>query len=135
MSKVILKRCPIKRVKESDIQRNIVSWFRTQYPKYYRLLFHVPNGVKLPSRINGAFFKRQGMTSGVADLILLKQSGDKMYGFLALELKTRKGKQTTNQREWEKDITAYSGGKYNVARSVEEGISIIKAYIGEKSES
>lgn len=47
-----------------------VSWFRLKYPAIGKLLFAVPNG-GARSRTEAAIMKAEGVTAGVADLILL----------------------------------------------------------------
>lgn len=59
---------------ESQIQKDCVTWFRLQYPKIGRLLFAVPNGGARNAK-EAAIMKGEGVTAGVADLILLYPSG------------------------------------------------------------
>lgn len=78
---------------ESQIQQNCVTWFRLQYPKIGRLLFAVPNGGARNAR-EAAIMKGEGVTAGVADLILLYPSGG--FHSLCIEFKTPQQKQPAN---------------------------------------
>lgn len=60
---------------ESNIQRQCVKWFRIQYPHYTKLLFAVGNG-GARSKTEAAIMNGEGVTAGVADLILLKGNGE-----------------------------------------------------------
>lgn len=62
------------RHQESTLQKTCVAWFRTQYPDHALMLFAVPNGGGR-SRIESAIMKGEGVTAGVADLILLEARG------------------------------------------------------------
>lgn len=70
---------------ESQIQKDCVTWFRLQYPKIGRLLFAVPNGGARNAK-EAAIMKGEGVTAGVADLILLYPSGG--FHSLCIEFKT-----------------------------------------------
>ena len=62
------------RHQESDLQRSCVAWFRETYPAHALMLFAVPNGGGR-SRIEASIMKGEGVTAGVADLILLEARG------------------------------------------------------------
>ena len=62
------------RHQESTLQKTCVSWFRAQYPDHALMLFAVPNGGGR-SRIEASIMKGEGVTAGVADLILLEARG------------------------------------------------------------
>ena len=55
---------------ESQIQRACKKWFDYQYGQFAPLLFAVPNG-GLRGKVEAAIMKAEGMTAGVADMILL----------------------------------------------------------------
>ncbi|MDD2192656.1 MAG: VRR-NUC domain-containing protein [Bacteroidales bacterium] len=115
-----------KKHEEGDIQKGCVEWFRLQYPKLSKLLFAVPNGGKRTAR-QGKMLKYEGMVAGVADLLLLvpKQG----YGCLCLELKNgNKGRQQSNQKEWQEDAEKY-GNKYVLVRSLDEFIKAVNEYL------
>jgi len=76
---------------ESDLQRAIIMWSRTQLTKYPQLLWlhHCPNGGKRDSREAQAL-KSQGVVSGILDLALDVARGG--YNGFKLELKQPIGK-------------------------------------------
>ena len=110
---------------EDHIQSECVKWFRYQYPKFRKLLFHVPNGGKR-NKITAAIFKAMGVVPGVSDLILLVSRHG--YGSLCIEMKTPKGDQSPDQQEWEKDVTA-AGNKYDLCRSFDEFEKTVNDYL------
>jgi hypothetical protein len=101
---------------ESNLQRCCVSWFRLQYPKLSTLLFAVPNGGSR-NAIEAARMKGEGVTAGVADLLLLVP-GNGFHG-LAIEMKAGKNKQTEKQIAWQQAVEA-QGYRYVVCRSFDE---------------
>ena len=112
---------------ESEMQRSCKKWFDLQYPKLSRLLFAVPNGGARNSR-EAAIMKAEGVTAGVADMILLIPRHG--YGSLCIEFKTREGHQSDSQRHWQADAEA-NGNKYVVIRSVEQFVNEIKKYLAD----
>lgn len=112
---------------ESEMQRSCKRWFDLQYPKLSRLLFAVPNGGARNSR-EAAIMKAEGVTAGVADMILLIPRHG--YGCLCIEFKTREGRQSDSQRHWQADAEA-NGNKYVVIRSVEQFVNEIKKYLAD----
>ena len=99
---------------ESELQIRCVKWFRMQYPQYGRLLFSVPNGVKL-KLTQARIAKAEGMVAGVADLLLLVS--DNIHHGLCIELKNgQKGRQSDNQREWQEAVER-EGYKYVICRT------------------
>ena len=112
---------------ESQIQKDCVTWFRLQYPKIGRLLFAVPNGGARNAR-EAAIMKGEGVTAGVADLILLYPSGG--FHSLCIEFKTpsKSSRQTRTQKEWQALAEAH-GNKYIVCRSLGDFQQVIRAYI------
>lgn len=114
---------------ESRIQRVCVEWFRWQYPQLKLLLFAVPNGGGR-SKVEAGILKAEGVTAGVADLLLLYPSKD--YHALCIEMKTeRKGsKQRETQIAWQEKVESV-GYKYIVCRSLDEFQQAIIDYLGE----
>ena len=110
---------------EHRLQAACVRWFRLQYPKMRHNLFAVPNGGKRDA-VTGAKLKEEGALAGVADLILLKSN--RFYGALLIEVKTKTGRQSDSQKEWEQKITE-DGYKYVVIRSLEEFQGAIQNYL------
>ena len=110
---------------ESKIQQACVSWFRLQYPRLALNLFSVPNG-GARRRIEGAIMKAEGVTKGVADLLLLFPA--KHYHGLCIEMKTEKGKQQPSQKIWQRAVED-AGYKYVICRSFEDFVEQINAYL------
>lgn len=134
------KRHKPQQHKESQLQESCVTWFRLQYPKLALLLFAVPNGGKRTHRTvvrNGKIYtyspeatqmRKEGVTAGVADLILLKPS--KGYASLCIEMKTtdKQSRQRENQKEWQK-AAENAGNKYIVCRTLEDFTAVVKDYL------
>jgi hypothetical protein len=134
------KARPKPRHEESRIQESCVTWFRLQYPKLALLLFAVPNGGKRTKRTvvrNGKVYtyspeatqmRKEGVTAGVADLILLKPSNG--YASLCIEMKTtdKASRQRESQKEWQKAAESV-GNKYVVCRTLEEFMAVVKDYL------
>lgn len=116
---------------EERIQCECVAWFRANYPTKRMLLFSSLNGLKLAGGAKqGARLKRAGMTAGVADLFLSIPSGD-LCG-LYIEMKTPKGRQQPNQKEFEAEVIKHGYG-YCLPRSLEEFKKCVINYL-EKGE-
>lgn len=115
------------RHQESNLQKNCVAWFRAQYPDHALMLFAVPNGGGR-SRIEGAIMKGEGVTAGVADLILLEARGG--YGSLCIEMKIRDkaSKQSPSQKAWQKAAERF-GNFYVVVRSFEAFRAAVSNYM------
>lgn len=116
----------VSRHEEDKLHIACVDWFDFNYPEISYLLFHPKNGGK-SNVIEGGRFKRMGVRKGIADLILLVANQD--FTALAIELKTEKGRQSTEQKEWQK-LCEKNNIKYVVIRSLSEFINTIKNYLG-----
>lgn len=110
---------------EHRIQVECVRWFRLQYPKLRNMLFAVPNG-SIRDKITGARLKAEGVTPGVADLLLLIPN--RFYGCLAVEMKTAKGRQSDTQKAWEAEMFTH-GNKYVVCHNFDEFKAEIEEYL------
>lgn len=110
---------------EHRIQCECIRAFRYKYPNMNHNLFAVPNGGKRNKIIAGKM-KAEGALAGVSDLIFLKSN--RHYGALLIEVKTPKGRQQQNQKEWERKIIQ-DGYKYVVIHSAEEMLKEIEAYL------
>lgn len=116
---------------ESRLQESCVTWFRLQFPALAPLLFAVPNGGSRSHRTvvrGGKVYtyspeamqlRREGLTAGVADLILLMPSPP--YASLCIEMKTteKSSKQRECQKEWQRTAEAH-GNKYVICRTIDE---------------
>lgn len=81
--------------------------------------WHTPNGGKMDER-RGWWLKQLGVRAGVSDFILIHRGR-----LLCLEIKTAKGRQSEDQREFQADAEA-AGASYAVARSSAEAVEIIR---------
>lgn len=113
------------RNEESQIQRACVQWFNLYYPEYRGLLYSVPNGGHR-NIITARIMKAEGVVSGVSDLNLDIPRGG--FHGLRIEMKTPKGRQSENQREWQRKVEE-QGYRYIVCHSTKEFIEQIKAYL------
>jgi hypothetical protein len=118
---------------ESKLQQSCVEWFGYQYPN--EILFAIPNGGSR-NRLEAARLKREGVKKGVADLFLAKQkttfdnSGTiVVYGGLFIEMKYADGRQSKEQKDFEKHILP-RGYRYEVCRTFEDFRGVIEWYIG-----
>ena len=107
---------------EDQLQAKAYQWHWNNYPDQRKLLFSVPNGGKRHPR-EAAKFKATGVVAGVSDLIFLYKS--KCY---LIEMKTEKGTQQKNQKEWETLVKSH-GFDYFICRSLEQFQSIINSII------
>jgi hypothetical protein len=71
------------------------------------------------NKIDGARNKAKGLIAGRSDMVLYFQSKAFM-----IELKTEDGMQRSEQKEWERIITA-QGFQYHICRSLSEFQSLI----------
>lgn len=130
---------------EQKLQMQCVSWFRAQYPQYAMLLTHPINeGGRSTGRIGG-IHKAEGTQAGVPDLLFFMSAEYRKlmpsnrieliipYNGLGVEFKTLKGKQSQEQKDFQKIFEA-AGYKYIVIRSFEEFKDKINDYIAHTAE-
>lgn len=126
----VLKGKPARKradYKEDRLQIACKYWFDCQYPKLKLLLHHSPNEGKLMQHDrDGAKRKAMGMRAGFPDFIFLHPN--KQYAYLAVELKSGKGRQTEHQKEYQRAVEE-SGGRYVVVRTVEAFMKEMQGYI------
>ena len=115
---------------EHNIQVSCVQWFRYAHSSLSPLLFAVPNGGQR-NVIVAAKLKAEGALAGVSDLLLLVPNND--YHALCIEMKSAKGRQTENQKAWQKEVEK-QGYKYAVCRSLDEFTNTINNYLNERKE-
>lgn len=115
------------RHEESTLQIGCVRWFRYQYPKL--TLFAIPNGGNR-NLITAMTMKREGVLAGVADLFLAYPS--KGYHGLWIEMKTAKGRQSPEQKQFQ-FLMECNGYKYVVCRSFQEFKEEIEKYIQDET--
>ena len=122
---------------ESKLQQQCVAWFRAQYQHYAMLLTHPANEGN-GNRVTGAIHKAEGTVAGVPDLILFMPSREyfhedgilmlRLVHALGIEMKTAKGRQSNQQKDFQKMFEA-AGYMYRVVRSLDEFRYLITAYI------
>lgn len=118
-----------KRRKNNEEERIQCEFFKSvglffpQLPD--KLLFAVPNGGSR-NKIEAKNLKRQGVTSGVSDVILLIPK--KGYASLCIEFKTKKGTQSKEQKEFQRQAEKCRN-KYIIIRSAKQGIDELRKYL------
>ena len=118
---------------ESSTQIACVKWFRMQFPEYGNLLFSIPNGGKR-NVITAMILKAEGALAGVPDLFLSLPKLDSNMVWthgLYIEMKTEKGKQSEAQKDFMLRVRVH-GYQYEVVRSVDDFIKVIKDYLTNK---
>lgn len=139
------KQAHSKRHLESRLQQTCVEWFRSQ-PRWrdlWKQLFAVPNGGQRSQRTfydrygrmhryspEAVQMKAEGVTAGVADLLLLTPRHG--YGCLCVEMKIKSSssRQRDTQKEWQAS-TEKAGNKYVVCRTFDEFRKVITEYLSE----
>jgi len=100
---------------ESIIQKSIIEYWQFKNPKYKNCLFHVPNGGKRGIS-EAAELKREGVTAGVTDLILMW-----MGTVYFIELKQPKGVMSTSQKLF-RDAVINQNLQHRLFKSLDEFI-------------
>ena len=113
--------------KESELQIQCVRWFAYEYPYLRMLLYYPKNEGTANGRVRGAIAKAEGVVAGVADLILQAPTLDGL-SCLAIEMKTPTGRQSQEQKLFEKYIVI-AGGQYAIIRSFEGFKTIVNQYV------
>ncbi len=124
---------------ESNLQQACVRWWKMQYPQYSKLLIAIPNHAVLSGDASqrARQWKRleaEGAVTGAADMVLFmpKRNHLKMVEAMMLgcffELKTHKGKQSPQQKEFQKQVEA-QGYEYVIIKDIESFIKKVKEYI------
>jgi hypothetical protein len=118
---------------EAQHQTALFNWVwlvRNKYPEL-ALLYHVPNGGSR-NKIEAANLKRQGVKPGVPDLCLPVPRGQ--YHGLYIELKTEKGRTSTAQDWWIRELNA-QGYFTEVCHGWESAVRVIEWYMNLKGET
>lgn len=124
--------------KESDLQIRCIKWFRYQYPAYARLMEHPHNEGNGFNRRQQAIANAEGVTKGVADLILHvpsfsssktdKELTVNIYHSLAIEMKDVNGKQSPEQKTWQRLFEA-AGGLYLIIRDYDSFVEEVTRWM------
>lgn len=125
-----------RRADESKLQAETFKYMWNTHPETRMLYFAVLNEntqskyeSKKQQQISGAQRKARGVISGVSDNLLLVARG-KYHGCCA-EAKTEIGRQTENQKTWQK-LVENEGYYYFVYHNMEEFIREIEYYLNLK---
>ncbi len=111
---------------EADIQSEFFAQAKIFFPRIpEKLLFAVPNGGSR-NKLEAINLKRQGVKAGISDTILLIPKGG--FASLCMEFKTKTGKQSEEQKEFQRQAEM-CGSKYVIVRSVKEAIEEMKKYL------
>ena len=107
---------------ESNVQCAIVAMLRASLPPSYRVI-SVPNGRFKADPRTIARLKREGLTAGVFDLLLLRNDGT----YASIEVKAEKGKLSSDQEEWSQWL-GRGGAEQAIVHSVEEAEHSLRAW-------
>ncbi|MBR4756453.1 MAG: VRR-NUC domain-containing protein [Bacteroidales bacterium] len=110
---------------ESNLQMACVRWFRIQYRHIGRMLISVPNG-GARDRITGAILKAEGVVAGAPDLVLFV--ANKHHHGLMIEMKTKTGKQSDSQKEFQIRAEA-QGYRYEIVRDFDSFTKVIHEHL------
>lgn len=114
--------------REHDLQVACVEWFRYQYPRLSKRLFAVPNG-GYRDRRTAAKLKDEGVLSGVSDLILLKPNAHFHALLIEMKVTEKYSRQSSEQKEWQKELTSLNEYKYVVCRSIDDFMREVNDYL------
>lgn len=108
---------------ESQIQIQMVKWFRLQYPRY--IIAAIPNGGQR-SALEAKIMKGEGVLAGFSDLIIIANGN-----VLFVEVKTKSGYQSDLQAKFQSDVERL-GFQYSICRSLDDFILTIEKWIKDK---
>lgn len=114
--------------REHELQVACVEWFRYQYPRLSKRLFAVPNG-GYRDRRTAAKLKDEGVLSGVSDLILLKPNINFHALLIEMKVTEKYSRQSSEQKEWQKELTSLNEYKYVVCRSIDDFMREVNDYL------
>ncbi len=125
-----------------------VRWFRGEYPEMAMLLTHPINegsGNTSIDRMRQGIHKAEGTKAGVPDLLFFMPAEYRKpvptdsiewiitYNGLGIEFKTSKGRQSQEQKDFQKMFET-AGYKYEIVRSFEEFQNEMNDYIAHVNE-
>jgi hypothetical protein len=108
---------------EYHLQVSVMTWIKIQYPNI--LVTIAPSGVKLSIGV-AMKMKRMGYSLGTPDIMIFEARKGK-HG-LFIELKTRTGKVSPEQKEWHQKLKERNY-EVEVCWSFEEAICTIENYL------
>jgi hypothetical protein len=122
---------PIKQKQsEGKIQSQCFLWLWNNYPLTRGLLYHIPNG-GLRTPLEASRFKAMGVVPGIPDFCLAIHSiayPESHYSALYIEMKTDKGRESTEQLQIHKTLRE-AGNRVETVRSFEEFQTLILEYL------
>ena len=112
---------------EADLQIQVADLLRLHEESRHFIFWSTPNELLGSARSNGglgrmARFKRMGLRSGVADMVIVK-NGCALF----LELKSEVGRQSENQKQFQSDVID-AGAEYAIAHNIDEAIGALKIW-------
>lgn len=99
-----------RRYRECDLQMQFFQWIRqlALIDEHFHLVYSVPNeGAQSSTR--RLMMYRMGLTAGVADINIDLPSADGKYGYLRIELKSNIGRQSEEQKNFERLVREHGG--------------------------
>lgn len=109
---------------EAQEQRAVV-----EYLEWLKLPFYHVANERNCSPQRGAMLKRLGVQSGVPDLCIPVPMGG--YHALYIEMKSKSGRPSINQRKWIKALRKY-GNYAEICYGADQAIELISQYMGGK---
>lgn len=103
---------------EHDLQVSIINLLRA----YNIFALAIPNGGRRDA-VTGARLKKEGVVAGAADLVLILDDGETVW----VELKTPKGRQSDNQKEFQAKLQNLSH-TYLIWRSIDDCNEFVQGY-------
>lgn len=122
MKKTLTGNGKIFKQSESTIQQHSIRWLKYQYPQ--TVFFSIPNEGRR-TFANASRLKAQGLVSGVADICIARPNKSKHALFI--EFKGAKGKQSPEQKEFQKNVEQCNY-QYNIVKSLDEFMKIVNDY-------
>lgn len=109
---------------EEVLQYQFVCWFRSQYPQYSKLGWHIPNeGQRHP--VVGIKMQLLGLLKGVPDFVIMVPMEN--YHGLAIEFKTGRNKTTDAQKSILSELDSV-GYRVAVCWNLEDAQMIVRDY-------
>ncbi len=114
---------------EQALQAHLIEWVELHKHRFpeLQLLYAIPNAAKR-GKVNGWVMKLTGTKRGVPDLHLPVQSRDKQYIGMWIEMKSKRGVVSPEQRQW-LDMLATAGHKTVIHRSWTDAVNTIIDYL------
>lgn len=115
---------------EHQVQSSMVVWARLQP---WMKVFAIPNGAKLPFKKNAkgkriapqaAKLKKEGMTPGVSDLLVMYPNGRVVF----VEVKRPKGGVQSDEQKEFQQVCQLFGFPYEIVRTLDEFIAVTTFY-------